>query len=58
MGSPDGIKWWLTGKVNWTPLNDLNKDALHELTTNFFQPQGLEPISSIMAVSITLGVSL
>jgi hypothetical protein len=58
LGTPDGIKWWLTGKLNWTPLNDLNKEALHELSTNRVEPQGLEPISSIMAVSITLGVSL
>jgi hypothetical protein len=58
LGTPDGIKWWLTGKLNWTPLNDSNQDALHELSTNRFQPQGLDPISSIMAVSLTLGVSL
>jgi hypothetical protein len=58
LGTPDGIKWWLTGKLNWTPLNDSNKDALHEISTNRFEPQGLDPISSIMAVSITLGVSL
>lgn len=58
MGTPDGIKWWLTAKGNWTPLNDLNQDALHEISTNRFQPQGLEPITSIMAISLTLGVSL
>jgi hypothetical protein len=58
MGTPDGIKWWVTGKVNYNPLNDLNQDALHELSTNRFQPNGLDPISSIMAVSLTLGVSL
>jgi hypothetical protein len=58
MGTPDGIKWWLTGKLNYNPLNDLNQDALHELSTNLQDPQGLEPISSIMAVSLTLGVSL
>lgn len=56
--SPDGIMWWLSGKVNWTPLNDFNKDALHELSTNKFEPQGLSPLSSVMGVSITLGVSL
>jgi hypothetical protein len=58
MGSPDGIKWWLTGKVNYNPLNESNQDALHELSTNFFEPEGLDPISSLMAVSLTLGVSL
>jgi hypothetical protein len=58
VGTPDGIKWWLTGKLNYNPLNDLNQDALHELSTNLQDPQGLDPISSIMAVSITLGVSL
>jgi hypothetical protein len=56
--SPDGIMWWLSGKVNWTPLNDFNKDALHELSTNNFEPQGLSQLSSVMGVSITLGVSL
>jgi hypothetical protein len=58
MGTPDGIKWWLTGKLNWTPLNDANQDALHRLSINRFEPQGLDPISSIMAVSLTLGVGL
>jgi hypothetical protein len=58
MGTPDGIKWWLTGKLSWTPLNDLNQDALHELSVNRVEPQGLDPISSVMGVSITLGVSL
>jgi hypothetical protein len=28
MGTPDGIKWWLSGKLNYTPLNDANQDEL------------------------------
>ncbi len=56
--SPDGIMWWLTGKLNYTPLNDFNQDALHELSVNRVEPQGLDPISSVMGLSITLGVGL
>jgi hypothetical protein len=56
--SPDGIMWWLTGKVNWNPLNDFNQDALHELSTNRFEPQGLDPISSVMGFTVQLGVGL
>ena len=56
--SPDGIMWWVTGKVNYTPLNKFNQDALHELSTNRFEPQGLAPIKSVMNFAVTLGVSL
>jgi hypothetical protein len=56
--SPDGIMWWLTGKLNYMPLNQFNQDALHELSTNSVEPNGLSPISSVVNFAITLGVSL
>ena len=56
--SPDGIMWWLTGKVNWTKLNQFGQDTLHELSTNRFEPKGLDPISSVVNFSVTLGVGL
>ena len=56
--SPDGIAWWLTGKLNWTKLNQFNQDALHELSTNRFEPKGLDPISSVLGFALQLGVSL
>jgi hypothetical protein len=56
--SPDGIMWWVTGKVNWTKLNQFNQDALHELSTNRFEPNGLDPISSVLGFSLQLGVGL
>ena len=56
--SPDGIMWWLSGKLNYTKLNQFNRDALHELSTNQFEPKGLDPISSVVNFAITLGVGL
>ena len=56
--SPDGIMWWLSGKLNYTKLNQFNSDALHELSTNRFEPNGLDPIKSVMNFAITLGVGL
>jgi hypothetical protein len=51
--SPDGITWWLTGKLNVTPMNQFNKDALRELAKN-----KLDPLGSAMNAGIQLGVSL
>jgi len=51
--SPDGITWWLSGKVNVTPMNQFNKDALRELAK-----QKLDALGSAMNASIQLGVSL
>jgi hypothetical protein len=56
--SADGIMWWLTGKLNWNPLSDFNQDALRELSTNRFEPNGLDPISSVMGFTLQLGVGL
>ena len=56
--TPDGVTWWLTGKLNWTPLNDSNGAALRELSTDQATPTGLDPISSVLGASITLGLSL
>jgi len=53
MRTPDGLTWWLSGKLNWSPLSDLNKDALQELADN-----KLDPLGSAMSVAITLGVTL
>ena len=50
--------WWLTGKLNYTKLNQFNQDALHELSTNRFEPNGLDPIKSVVNFAITLGVGL
>jgi hypothetical protein len=51
--TPDGITWWLTGKLNWFPINDLNQDALKELARN-----ELDPLRSSLTAAITLGISL
>jgi hypothetical protein len=53
MRTPDGLTWWLSGKLNWSPLSDLNKDALQELADN-----KLDPLGSAMSLAITLGVTL
>ncbi|MSR35281.1 MAG: hypothetical protein EXR95_01385 [Gemmatimonadetes bacterium] len=49
----DGITWWLTGKVNWLPIQDTNANALKELARN-----QLDPLGSALNASITLGVTL
>ena len=56
--TPDGVTWWLSGKLNWTPINDSNSDALRELSTDQATPNGFDPISSMLGASITLGLSL
>ena len=49
----DGIQWWLTGKVNWTPIKDINQQALQELADD-----QLDPLGSALSAAITLGVTL
>jgi hypothetical protein len=49
----DEISWWLTGKLNWFPINELNQDALRELARN-----QLDPLGSSLNAAITLGVTL
>lgn len=51
--TPDEITWWLTGKLNWSPIQDTNQDALQELARN-----QLDPLGSALSASITLGVTL
>lgn len=51
--TPDGITWWLTGKLNWAPIDDLHQEALRELARN-----ELDPLSSALSFSLTLGVTL
>lgn len=51
--TPDGLTWWLTGKLNWSPINDSNQEALRELAR-----QELNPLGSALSVAITLGISL
>ena len=49
----DGLTWWLTTKLNWLPMKDINQDALVELARN-----QLDPMGSAMSASVTLGVTL
>jgi hypothetical protein len=51
--TPDGLTWWLTGKLNWSPVEDLHKDYLEELARN-----ELERLGSALGLSVTLGVGL
>lgn len=51
--TPDGITWWLTGKLNWSPIDDLHQQALQELTNS-----ELDNLSSALSFSLTLGVAL
>lgn len=51
--TPDDLTWWLTTKLNWSPIQDTNQDALQELSRN-----ELEPLGSSMLLSVTLGVTL
>jgi hypothetical protein len=49
----DGIQWWLTGKLNWTPIKDVNQDALQELASN-----ELDPLGSALSAALQIGVTL
>jgi hypothetical protein len=49
----DGIDWWLTTKLNWSPIAEENQDALQELAR-----AELDPLGSSLLATITLGVSL
>jgi hypothetical protein len=51
--SSQGLTWWLTGKLHWLPVKDINQDALVELARN-----QLDPLGSALSASITLGVTL
>jgi hypothetical protein len=51
--TPDDLTWWLTGKLDWSPLQDINQDALRELARN-----QLDPLGSALSLSITLGVTV
>jgi hypothetical protein len=53
MRTPDDINWWLTGKLDWSPIQDTNQDALRELARN-----QLDPLGSALSLSITLGVTV
>ena len=48
-----GLTWWLTGKVNWLPVKDINQDALAELARD-----QLDPMGSALSASVTLGVTI
>ena len=52
----DDITWWLTTKLNWQPVNELNQDALRELAS--MANNHFDPLSSAMSAAITLGVTL
>jgi hypothetical protein len=49
----DGIAWWITGKLNWSPIDEFNQDALHELAR--FE---LDPLGSALNAALTIGVTL
>ena len=49
----DDIQWWLTTKLNYTPISDINQDALVELARD-----ELDPLGSALAATIQLGVTL
>ena len=51
--TPDDINWWLTGKLDWSPIQDTNQDALRELARN-----QLDRLGSALSLSITLGVTV
>jgi hypothetical protein len=51
--TPDGITWWLTPRLDWSPIQDTNQDALRELARN-----QLDPLGSALSLSITLGVTV
>lgn len=53
MRTPDGITWWLTGKLNWSPVDDLHAQYLQELSRD-----QLDPLGSALSTAITLGVTL
>ena len=49
----DDIQWWLTTKLNYTSISDINQDALAELARD-----ELDPLGSALAATIQLGVTL
>ena len=53
MKTPDDLTWWLSGKLNWSRLNEPNQDALRELSRN-----ELDKLGAAMSFTLTLGVGL
>jgi hypothetical protein len=51
--TPDDLTWWLTSKLDWSPIRDTNQDALRELSRN-----QLDRLGSALSLSITLGVTV
>jgi hypothetical protein len=49
----DGIEWWLTSKINWSPVTDHNAAALRELSRD-----QLDLLSAETTASIQMGVTL
>jgi len=49
----DGLTWWLTGKMNWSPVNDEHQQYLRELSRN-----DLDLLGSALGFAVTLGVTL
>ena len=49
----DGLTWWLTGRLNWTPVIDTNEEALRELAR-----EELESLGSALSFALMLGVTL
>lgn len=52
----DEITWWLTTKLNWQPVSDINQNALQELASA--ANNDFDPLGSAMSLAITLGVTL
>lgn len=48
-----GLIWWLSGKLNWSPINDDDSEILREAARN-----ELGPLGSATSVAVTLGFSL
>ena len=48
------VSWWLTGKLNWLPMKDINQDALVELARNQLDPMGSALSASATSTEITM----
>jgi hypothetical protein len=51
--TPDGLTWWLSGKLNWSPVDNQHKKYLQELARD-----ELGSLGSALGFAITLGVTL
>jgi hypothetical protein len=56
--TPDGNPWWLSLKLLWMPVSDVNQEILQDLSVNQANPNGLSPLGSAMNASITIGIGL